>query len=849
MSHQGTAPSTMAARGLHRRLGLAILLATAWPAVAAEAPQALSQCIRERWTYREGLPHNVVHRLLAARSGYLWIGTQEGLVRFDGVRFKVFTHLDTPGLAGNEITALLEDRDGLIWIGTSRGLSLLRDGAFETLGLGADAAVTALSPDDEGGLWVATEGDGVRRVRPGATPRVERLEGLEDQRVLTLARLGRELWIGGYGGLARLVDGRLEVMGTAGLPSEVVTSLRVTRDGVLWVGTSRGLARRTPGSGRLETVPFAGSSLVLALLEDHLGALWVGTEGRPLVRVWGDRAEAVVGTVSPLDVHTLAEDGEGDLWAGTESGGLYRLRWGQVVTMAREEGLSADVVWSVLQRRDESIWITSDGGLDRLRGGQVQTPHAAELRGARLGGLLEDRAGDLWVGTGDGVTRFGPRGARRYGKESGLADHLARTIHEDARGTVWLGTSHGVFRLVDDRFRRLDADPALLGDKVNALAEESPGRLWVGTTTALARVEGNRLVPATIGGQPFRGDVTALRAEPGGGLWIGTVGDGLARLTGDRLERWTQREGLFEDTVLAILDDGAGHLWLSGTRGISRVKRSDLDEVAAGRRGAVAPTAFGTADGMRERECNGGVEPSAWRARDGRLWFATIRGVAVIDPARLGPSQAPPPARVEEVTVDGHPWPVGGVLRLPAGTRRVDVRYTGLALAAAERIRFHHRLLGLDDAFLDAAGERVAHFTTLDPGRYLFEVAAASAAGAWGPPATLAFEIEPHPWQTPWFALTVALATLGLAVGVHLARTRSLHRREAALAARVDEEMRKVKLLTGLLPTCAWCKKIRDEGGAWQQFEDYVSTRTDAQFTHGMCPECFERVGRQGDDS
>lgn len=838
----------MAVQGIHRRLGMALLVATAWPALAAEAPPPLSQCIRERWTYREGLPHNVVSRLLAARSGYLWIGTQEGLVRFDGVRFKVFTHLDTPGLAGNEISALLEDGEGRVWIGTSRGLSRLRDGAFETLDLGADAAVTALAPDGEGGLWVATEADGVRRIRPGAPPRAERLEGLPDQRVLALAPLGRELWIGGYGGLARLVDDRLEVMGSAGLPSEVVTSLRVTRDGVLWVGTSRGLARRKPGSVSFETVPFAGTSLVLALLEDHLGALWVGTEGQPLVRVWGDRAESVVGTVSPLTVLTLSEDGEGDLWAGTESGGLYRLRWGQVVTIAQEEGLSADGVWAVRQGRDDAIWVVSEGGLDRLRGGQVQAVHAAELRGARLGGLLEDRAGDLWVGTGDGVTRFGPRGARRYGKESGLAGRMVRTMREDTRGTVWLGTSHGVFRMVDDRFRLLESDPRLLGDKVNALAEGPSGRLWVGTTTALAHVEGERLIPATIGGQPFRGDVTALRAEPDGGLWIGTVGDGLARLTGDRLERWTQREGLFEDTVLGILDDGTGHLWLSGTRGISRVGRADLDEVSAGRRSAVTPTAFGTADGMRERECNGGAEPSAWRASDGRLWFATIRGVAVIDPARLGPGQAPPPARVEEVTVDGHPWPLGGELRLPAGTRRVDVRYTGLALAAAERIRFRHRLVGLDETFLDVAGERVAHYTTLDPGRYHFEVAAANAAGAWGPPATLAFEIDPHPWQTPWFALAVTLAALGLAGGVHVARTRSLHRREAALAARVDEEMRKVKILTGLLPTCAWCKKIRDEGGAWQQFEEYVSTRTDAQFTHGMCPECFERVGDRGDD-
>ena len=825
-----------------------MLLAAAMPARAGTDQRLLSQCIRERWTYREGLPHNGVHRLLAAKGGYLWIGTQEGLVRFDGVRFELFASPATPGLAGNEISALIEGAGGVLWVGTSRGLSRYAGDAFQEVGLEGDAAVAALADDGQGGVYVAAEPAGLLHVRAGWPARVERIEGLGRQRVITLLRSGGGLWVGGERGLARVEDGRLTELGAAGLPAEMVSSLAEAKDGSLWVGTVHGLARRRPGAGTFEQVALPGSPIVYALLEDRTRAMWVGTGGGAVFRLAGEEVQTLAGPTSPSDVHALVEDNDGDIWAGTESSGLYRLRWGQAVTIAREEGLSADVVWAVREGRGGVMWIAGDGGLDRLEGGRIGPAHADVLRGVSLGGLLEDREGDLWVGTeGAGLLRFGPRGMTRYGPESGLFGTVVRVIHQDSQGAIWAGTNMGVFRLAGGRFRALEIDPRLAGAKVNSIEELPGGELWVGTATGLARVEGERLVPEAPAGQLVRWDVAALRAEADGAVWIATAGDGLARLEGGRLERWTQREGLHEDVVLAILDDGAGHLWLPGNHGISRVDRAELLEVAVGRRAKVAPTVFGTADGMKERECNGGVEPSAWRSADGRLWFSTVRGAVVIDPAHLDPPLPPPAVRVEELVVDGRAWAPSQALRFPAGTRRIDVRYTGLALAAADRIRFHHRLAGLDEGFFDAGSERVAHFTNLGPGRYTFEVAAAGASGAFGPSAAVPFYVEPHLWQTGWFLAAAVLAALALAVGMHLTRTSALRRREAVLAARVEEEMRKVKILSGLVPTCAWCKRIRDEQGNWQRFEAYVSAHADVQFTHGICPECLARSGQGGE--
>lgn len=847
-----------------RLAGPVLALTLAAGAARSEEPlPALSQRIQERWTYREGLPHNTAHRVLMSRSGYVWIGTQEGLVRFDGVRFRTFTRRSTPGLAGDEINAMAEDADGTLWIGTSRGLSRLRQDAFERVELGADVAVLALAVDGEGGVWVGGEA-GLRHVRAGAAAVVEPVPGLPSQRVLAVARAAGEVLVGGYAGLSRLVAGRAEPV-PLGAPTGAVTSLLEAPDGTLWVGADAGLRRRRPGADGFEPVPLPpGAVAVAELALDRGGVLWVGTDGGPLLRVAGGRAEPVEGTGSPRDVHALAADGEGGVWIGTESDGLHRIRWGPAVTLGREEGLSADVVWAVREGRGGEVWIATDVGLDRLAGGRVEPVSVSGLGRAGAGGLLEDRSGALWIGTVDGIVRLGPGGASRFGKADGLSGALVRTLHQDAQGAIWAGTSHGLFRLEGQRFRAVANVPALDSDKINAIAEGPGGVLWVGTTAGLARVEGDTLAPVLDGAAPLLGDVTALLADPDGGLWVGLVGDGLVYLPGGgtasggrtpagaaegRATRFTVRDGLHEDTVLAILDDGEGELWLSGTHGITRVARAELAEVATGRRTTLSPTILGTAEGMRERECNGGDTPAAWRGADGRLWFATIRGVVVVDPRRLGPRPAPPPARVEELVADGRAWPAGEAPRLPAGTRRVDLRFTGLAPTGAERLRFRHRLVGLDDGFVDAeaGAERVAHFTNLPPGAYAFEVQARHPTGEWGPTARLAFGLAPRFWQTGWFLWLCAAAGLGLGLAVHLARTAALRRNEVLLAARVEEEMRKVKILSGLLPACAWCKRIRDEGGEWRRFEDYVSAHTDAQFTHGMCPECFARTGGHGE--
>jgi hypothetical protein len=279
---------------------------------------------------------------------------------------------------------------------------------------------------------------------------------------------------------------------------------------------------------------------------------------------------------------------------------------------------------------------------------------------------------------------------------------------------------------------------------------------------------------------------------------------------------------------------------MSSNRGIWSVSRQQLEARASGQRTNVASVRYGEADGMRDRECNGAIDPAGWITHDGRLWFPTGKGVAIIDPAHLQPTR-PPNAVLESLQVDGHPHPRTTPVELAPGSSRLELGYTAPALRSPERLRFRYRLEGFDQGWNDAGAQRVAQYTNLAPGSYTF-IVEAGVDGKWGRAATMAVTLRPQFYQTRWF-LALAIATVVLAiVAVPLLRVRQLRARALELQQRVQEAVGELKVLSGLLPICAWCKKIRDDGGYWSRIEAYLSARTDAQFTHGICPECNEKL-------
>jgi hypothetical protein len=291
-----------------------------------------------------------------------------------------------------------------------------------------------------------------------------------------------------------------------------------------------------------------------------------------------------------------------------------------------------------------------------------------------------------------------------------------------------------------------------------------------------------------------------------------------------------------------VLDDGIGRLWMSSGEGIFGVARADLETAAEGGAGPLHAVRITEAEGLRDRECSGGVQPSAWRARDGRLWFPTIAGVAVVDPRRVALNTRPASVLIEGLVADGRILAPGARLDLPAGTRHLEIHYTAPSFAAPERVQFQHRLEGLESTFFRAGPDRVAHYSLLRPGHYRFMVRAANEDGVWAADAVaLDFSVRPYFWQTLWFyALCVAALVLAAGTTFEL-RVRALRSRERELQRRVAEELAQVKVLRGLLPTCAWCKKVRDDAGYWSEIEAYIAKHSEAEFSHGICPQCRER--------
>jgi hypothetical protein len=385
-----------------------------------------------------------------------------------------------------------------------------------------------------------------------------------------------------------------------------------------------------------------------------------------------------------------------------------------------------------------------------------------------------------------------------------------------------------------------DAEPILPGVAISAILPDPSGALWLATESGLMRWNAGAFVEVPAGGPPTSTSATTLRLDADGTLWVGTESAGLWRLRHDRWFGFLSKDGMFDDLVWSIVDDGRGKFWMSSNRGIWNVTRQQLEERASGLRPRVEFVLYGEADGMRDRECNGSIDPPGWRSHDGRLWFPTVKGVAVIDPAHLHPTP-PADALLESVRVDGQPFRLAPSLVLAPGSSRLELAYSAPALRSPERLRFRYRLEGFDRDWNDAGAQRVSQYTNLAPGNYVF-VVEAGIDGAWGKPGTIAITLRPQFYQTRWFiALAIASSVL-IIFAIPWLRVRQLRARARELDLRVKDAVRELKVLSGLLPICAWCKKIRDDGGYWSKIEAYLSERTDAQFTHGICPECDAKM-------
>lgn len=777
-------------------------LSAAPPLLAVDPNRTMSQYVRERWEAEAGLPRGPVYAIAQTTDGYLWIGTERGIIRFDGVNFRTMNPAsgDLPRIS--HVLGLLTDRDGTLWVRLRRpSLLRFRDGKFEDAAAGFQdpiPTVTAMAHSVDGALltWALRSEPIAAVVRGDRMETVATPQRFPRSPVLSFAQTANgDIWIGTRdSGLFRIRNGNTEAI-LSGLPDRKVNAMAAGSGNELWIGTDSGVVRWDGNKLTTAGVPEILSRVqALTMLVDRDGNLWVGTNSHGLYRVNAQGAELLppasdepIGH-APEAISALFEDREGSIWFG-DGRGLEKLRDSTFISYSEPEGVRTGGGHPVYVDRGSRVWYSPiTGGLSWFqqgRKGQVS-----------LDGLERDivysihgSADEIWLGRQKGgLTRLTMSGtalsARTFTQKDGLAQDTVYSVYTSRDGSVWAGTvSAGVSRLQEGRFTTYAIGDGLASNTVLSMLETTDGTMWFATPDGLNSFShGNWRTYQVKDGLPSN-EVNCLFEDGNRTLWAGTSA-GLAVRKGNGGFRGTIGEPPYlKEPIFGIAVDAFGALWITGANHIFRVDREKLLE---GKLGDGDLREYGLADGLRGIE---GVKRHRSLVTDSqaRLWFALNRGISVVDPARLRRNTAPAVVHMESILIDGQQVPLQPPIRVPGSAKRIALRYRGLSLPVPQRVRFRYQLNGLDTSWGDPVLAREAVYTNLAPGEYRFRVIAANSDGVWSPTeASISFEVDPLLWQTWWFRTAVLLALILATVAVYRFRLRQV---TAQMKLRFEERL------------------------------------------------------------
>ena len=746
----------------------------------------------EVWLTENGLPQNTVHAITQTRNGYVWIATEGGLARYDGINFRIFDKQNTPQLPSNYIRALMEDRQGNLWIGTAEGLVRLRSGnetVFTRVEGLPNNSIQSLYEDRLGNVCVATTG-GLTVLKGDAVtnfPANDRSISGSIQAVFEDSE--GAFWIGTPYGLTRFKDGKFSTFTERdGLGSNSVRAIQQTRDGGLWFGTLSGLSVFRNGVFTTYRMRDGlNSDRILSLIADRDGTLLVGTASG-LNRLIENRFSSfpLGHSLATSTVLALLEDREGNLWVGTESAGINLLKDTKFTTYSTRNGLASNLVRSVYGSSNGDIWIGTDGGgLSLLRNGHLTNYSIANGLSSNVAiSLFADLGGTLWVGTTNGLNRYREGTFTSQRSAGGPANESVRSIFQDRDGYLWLGTRSGLTRIKGTESKTFTEADGLPNDLITALYQDSSGTLWIGSLGGLTRFRNEEMTTYTTKDGLSSDLVSAVYEDSDKTLWIATNGGGINRFKNGLFTTFTTKQGLIDDVIHSVLEDSKSNLWFSCSKGIFRASKSDFDQVASGNASSITPVTYGTTDGMLTRECSGGGSPSAWKDNLGRLWFATIRGVAMIDPSNIKTNDQAPPVVIEQLRTDDQNTILSNNAEISAGQTRFDFYYTAPSFVAPEKVRFRYKLEGFDRDWIDGGSRRIASYTNLRPGNYRFLVTACNDDGVWNNTgATLSFYLKPYFYQTIWFYILCLLALIIIGWQIYRFRLRQMQAQFGAVLA------------------------------------------------------------------
>jgi ligand-binding sensor domain-containing protein/signal transduction histidine kinase len=774
-----------------------IILSSTQSARAIDPNRTISQYVREHWGTESGFPKGPVYSINQTPDGYLWIGTEKGLVRFDGLTFQLMEPASQARYSLNHILGLITDREGSLWVRLLRpGLLRYRNGVFEEVmeKLGRPrSTVTAMTRGSNGSLllWVLQGEAQAIELRNGKFETLAAPVEFSRSPVLALAQMANgDIWVGTRdAGLFRVSEGKITPI-IRGLPDLKVNALAPAGDKELWIATDRGIVR-WDGSQltRSRVPPSLDGVQALAMTIDRDSNLWVGTNSRGLVRVnaQGNVSLEESDQAAKEAVTAVFEDREGNLWAGSASG-LEKFRDSAFISWSAPEGVRSEGTNPVFADAEGRVWFAPvNGGVAWLKDSQHGQVTAAGL-GRDIVYSIAGNGRELWVGRQHGgltQLRFerGAIAAKTWTHSDGLAQDSVYSVSLSRDGSVWAGTlSGGVSRLHAGRFTNYTIANGFASNTITAILETSDGKMWFATPAGLTTSSNNSWKTYTTNDGLPSADVNCLLEDPSGVLWVGTSA-GLAFRSSDRFQVPAGIPASLREQVLGLGADGFGSLWISTANRILRVTREKL------LRGALAGgdiREYGLADGLRGVE---GVKRHRSVVTDtaGRIWFSLNRGISVVDPGRLKNNAAPAIVHVQSILADGNLVPLERAAHIPGGRHRITFNYTGLSLSVPDRVRFRYQLDGFDRDWSEPVAIREAVYTNLGPGSYRFRVIASNPDGLWSPAeAAMAFEVDPLVWQTWWFRAGIVLTVM--IAGLALYRLR-LHQVTRRMNVRFEERL------------------------------------------------------------
>jgi signal transduction histidine kinase/ligand-binding sensor domain-containing protein len=776
-------------------IAAAVSLACCTCASALNPTLDINQYAHKAWTIRDGFFKSVIYSIAQTPDGYLWLGTEFGLLRFDGVRSVAWQPPAGERLPSTYVRSVLAARDGRLWIGTAEGLASWKDGKLTSYPKLAGQNVHALVEDREGVVWAG-----------GSLP---------------------------TGKLCAIRGGSPQCYGEDGSLGRGFFCLHEDSVGSLWAAGPSGLWRWKPDPPKLYPMPDTPLEI-----ENDNGALLISMRSGIRHLVEG-KAEAypLPGSVGKYTPVRMLRDRNDGLWIGTTDRGLLHVHQGQTDVFGRSDGLSGDYVQRLFEDREGNIWVATVDGLDRFRDFAIPTISVKQgLSDASVVSVLAASDGSIWFGTKNGLNRWNDGKITIYRKQnSGLPDDIVDSLFQDDQGRIWVSTHRGVAYLEGGRFITVGAVP---GGIVHSIAGDRGGNLWIGDQNqGLFHLIGKSVVDripwAKMGRKDFasallsdplqgglwlgfyrggvayfkdgqvrafyasadglgKGRVTGLELDGDGTLWAATAG-GLSRVKNGRVATLTSKNGLPCDTVHWVVKDDADSFWLYTACGLVRIARSELDAWAADPQRIIQSTILDSSDGVRLRAIAvSEYTPRVAKASDGKLWFLPFDGVSVIDPRHISVNKLPPPVHIEQITADRKTYQTSSNLRLPPLVRDLEIDYAALSLVAPEKIRFRVKLEGHDPDWKDADNERKAFYNDLPPRNYRFRVTASNNSGVWNEAgASFDFSIAPAYYQTRWFQALCAGAFLGLLWALYRYRLHQLARQfNVRLDERVNERTR-----------------------------------------------------------